>query len=208
MIAGLSFALEPATGLIVTGPNGIGKSTLLRTLAGLIDLSEGTIDLQGMNPDHMRSDYCHYFGHQNAVKPALSALENLSFWQSMTVSPASDGFKPETCTCEEALDLLGLAHAAELPAAYLSAGQTRRLSFARLLVSPRPIWLLDEPSSALDGASEKTLVALMEKHLVAGGSLIAATHIKLPVANSQFLHLSQSPEVSSTAGETPNGGDA
>lgn len=189
MFAGLSFSLERGTALVVTGANGIGKSSLLRTLAGLVPLKEGTLSLDGGEEDRTVFEHAHYFGHQDAVKPALTVLENLVFWQSFTASTAADVFPTEVLDPEAALDDLGIGHTASLPAAYLSAGQKRRLSLARLLVSSRPIWLMDEPTSALDTRSEAQLLGLMNAHLEKGGLIITATHTDLAINSIRTLHM-------------------
>ena len=149
----LSFSLESGTALVVTGANGIGKSSLLRTLAGLVPLAAGSIRLEGGDADRLPQEQAHYFGHQDAVKPALSVLENLRFWQSFATPSALETFAGASRPPLDVLDSLGIGHTAHLPAAYLSAGQKRRLSLSRLLVTPRPVWLMDEPTSALDKAS-------------------------------------------------------
>ncbi|WP_434056122.1 heme ABC exporter ATP-binding protein CcmA [Roseibium sp.] len=185
----LSFTVEKGEALVVTGANGIGKSSLLRTLAGLVPLASGTLRLDGGMPDLMPQEQAHYFGHQDAVKPALSVLENLHFWQSFTASCEPGSFSGGRCSPGEALEKLGIGHTAQLPAAYLSAGQKRRLSLSRLLITPRPIWLMDEPTSALDKASEHQLLGLMNAHLENGGLIITATHTDLSLDRIRKLHL-------------------
>nr|WP_299479148.1 heme ABC exporter ATP-binding protein CcmA [uncultured Roseibium sp.] len=185
----LSFSLEHGTALVVTGANGIGKSSLLRTLAGLVPLAEGTLRLENGEPDKLPHEQAHYFGHQDAVKGALSVLENLGFWQSFMSRCEAKGFSCVPQSPAEALQTLGIAHTAQLPAAYLSAGQKRRLSLARLLVTPRPIWLMDEPTSALDKASEGQLLGLMNTHLAEGGLIVTATHTELALDSMKTLHL-------------------
>ncbi|MBN9673390.1 heme ABC exporter ATP-binding protein CcmA [Roseibium aggregatum] len=185
----LSFTLDQGTALVVTGANGIGKSSLLRTLAGLVSLAGGDIRLEGGQADRLPFEQTHYFGHQDAVKPALSVLENLTFWRSFSAATPADVFAGKTVAPLEALELLGIAHTAHLPAAYLSAGQKRRLSLSRLLVTPRPIWLMDEPTSALDKASEKQLLDLMNGHLASGGLIVTATHTDLALDTTSILHM-------------------
>jgi heme exporter protein A len=133
-------------------------------------------------------EHCHYFGHLDALKPALSVRENLDFWAAF-LAPAEGGGLRRAASLVDALETLGIAHTLDLPAAYLSAGQRRRLALARLLVVPRPIWLLDEPSSALDAASEATLAELMTAHLAAGGMIVAATHQELALPSVLDLRL-------------------
>jgi len=183
----LSFSVAGGAALVVTGPNGAGKSTLLRTIAGLVHPSEGRIGLDGGDAERTVPEQCHYFGHQDGLKTALSVTENLAFWRDFY---GSDGAgRPIAADVTAALALVGLAHLSDLPAAYLSAGQRRRLSLARMLITWRPVWLLDEPTSALDAASESTFVALVNRHLADGGIAVAATHAPLPFARMQTLQL-------------------
>ncbi|PVB61227.1 heme ABC exporter ATP-binding protein CcmA [Labrenzia sp. 011] len=185
----LSFSLNGGSALVVTGANGIGKSSLLRTLAGLVPPSHGSIRLEGGAADTPPEEQAHYFGHQDAVKPALSVEENLQFWQNFTAPAPAPGFSVRSVTPLEALDTLGIGHTAQLPAAFLSAGQKRRLSLCRLLVTSRPVWLMDEPTSALDRRSETQLLELMNAHLAAGGLIVTATHSDLALADVLQLHL-------------------
>lgn len=189
VFAGVSLKVASGTALAVTGANGVGKSSLLRQLAGLVPVAEGAIRLEGGDGERPPFEHCHYFGHQDALKPSLSVTENLAFWQAFAAPAPGLSKKAPAPGVGAALDMLGLGHVASLPAAYLSAGQRRRLSLARLLVVERPIWLLDEPASALDAASENRLVELMNAHLRAGGLVIAATHQPLRLADTATLHL-------------------
>lgn len=189
MFQNLSFSVDRRTALTVTGANGIGKSSLLRTLAGLVPLAHGSIRLEDSEDDKPVHEHAHYFGHQDAVKPALTVLENLEFWRAFSAPVQTDWFSGAARSPLAALDTLGIGHTAQLPAAYLSAGQKRRLSLARLLVTPRPIWLMDEPTSALDKASEHNLLNLMNAHLEDGGLIIVATHTELALDNCKELHL-------------------
>lgn len=172
----IGFRLGAGEALLVTGPNGAGKSSLLRAIAGLLPLAQGRIAVAPVG-DSRLPELCHYVGHADALKPSLTVYENLVFWAAFLASETSaGGGAPQI---EAALTQLGLARIADLPAAYLSAGQKRRAALARLVAVQRPLWLLDEPGTALDAASQKTLGAMMVGHLDAGGMIIAATHAPL-----------------------------
>ena len=147
---GVSFTLAPGEALVITGRNGAGKSSLLDILAGRLHPAAGAIRLEDAG-ERTLPECLHYVGHRDALKAALTAEENLAFARDFLGNPA--------LTPREALDAVGLAHAARLPVAYLSAGQRRRVALARLLVAHRPLWLLDEPTAALDTASQETLRA-------------------------------------------------
>ncbi|APH74299.1 heme ABC exporter ATP-binding protein CcmA [Aquibium oceanicum] len=172
VFSGISFTLADGEGLLVTGPNGSGKSTLLRIVAGLLPSSGGTMEIADADarwPDIASAS--HYLGHQNALKPALSVRENLGFWRDYMGEPH--------LAVTEALEMVGLEEIGHLPLGYLSTGQKRRIAIARLLVSYRPVWLLDEPTAGLDRASEKQFADLMRTHLEDGGMILAATHLPL-----------------------------
>jgi len=173
VFSGLDFAISSGEALAVTGPNGSGKTSLLRLIAGLLTVAGGSIDLEGGEAEMTLPEQAHYLGHRDALKPALSVLENLSFWRDFLGGDPFDA--------DKSLAAVGLDHATHLPAAYLSAGQRRRLSVARLLTVRRPVWLLDEPTNALDAAGQSLFAGLMQEHLARGGLIIAATHAPLGV---------------------------
>jgi heme exporter protein A len=162
----INLQLPAGEALALVGSNGSGKSSLLRLVAGLLRPSAGRIELAGGTAECTIAEQAHYLGHLDALKPSLTVIENLHFWASYL-----GGGTPTP-----ALAAVGLEGLADLPAAYLSAGQRRRLSLARLIAVARPIWLLDEPTSALDSAGQVRLVDLMRQHLVGGGLIMAATH--------------------------------
>jgi heme exporter protein A len=184
LVENLSFSLLNGQALVVTGANGAGKSTLLRGLAGFLPAFHGrALLIDGSNGHETIASHAHYVGHQEGSKPALSARENLAFWQSILALP---GLTSKT-TPEAALTRLGVPQVADLPVAYLSAGQKRRVGLARLLLALRPVWILDEPLTALDVAGQALLTGLMKDHLAMGGMVIAATHAPLGI---ESLHLS------------------
>jgi heme exporter protein A len=175
VFSALDFEASSGEALAVTGPNGSGKTSLLRLIAGLLTIAGGSIDLEGGETELNLPEQAHYLGHRDALKPALSVLENLAFWRDFLGGKALD--KP--LDPAQSLAAVGLDHAARLPAAYLSAGQRRRLSIARLLAVRRPVWLLDEPTNALDATGQSLFAGLMTDHLARGGLIVAATHTPL-----------------------------
>ena len=180
VFAGVSFTVAAGEALMVTGRNGAGKSSLLRLIAGLVRIAAGRLELSGGEPDAPIGEQAHYLGHQDALKPSLSVAENLKFWTDYLGGATPVGV---------ALDAVGLEPLAELPAAYLSAGQRRRLSIARLIAVTRPLWLLDEPTSALDTASQTRLAELMRAHLAGGGLIVAAAHGPIGLERARELKL-------------------
>lgn len=179
LFAGLDFAASTGEALAVVGPNGAGKTSLLRQIAGLLALEAGSIDLEGGDSELTVIEQAHYLGHRDAMKPALTVTENLTFW--------ADFLGGETVLPADCIDAVGLSHAAQLPAGFLSAGQRRRLSIARLLAVKRPIWLLDEPTSALDASSQRIFAGLMTAHLADGGLIVAATHAPLGIKARELV---------------------
>jgi heme exporter protein A len=186
VFSGLDFEASSGEALAVTGPNGSGKTSLLRLIAGLLAVAGGSIDLDGGETELTLPEQAHYLGHRDALKPALSVSENLWFWRDFLGGALSDAKEGLKQNLKQSLAAVGLDHAIDLPAAYLSAGQRRRLSIARLLVVRRPLWLLDEPTNALDAAGQSMFAGLMDDHLAHGGLIIAATHAPLGIAAKEL----------------------
>lgn len=186
IFSGLDFDVSAGEIVAVRGPNGAGKTSLLRILAGLLRPAAGKVELTGADTELTLAEQAHYFGHRDALKPSLTVAENLAFWvRYLGASRAA----AEAPTAAEALSLVGLEPLADLPAAYLSAGQRRRLGLGRLLAAPRPIWLLDEPTAALDVGGQVFLADVMGRHLAGGGLIMAATHGPLGREPSRELTL-------------------
>ena len=192
IVQGVSFSLSNGEALVVTGENGSGKSTLLRALAGLLPLAEGSLDFDllkdGRNDPQIIREHIHYLGHQNAMKPALSVRENLGFWQGFTTPGGANGDDDrDGMAIAEALDFVELPHVIDLPFGYLSTGMKRRVSIAKLLVTERPVWVVDEPTAGLDAKSTAMFSALCADHCTNGGILIAATHLPLGIEGAKTL---------------------
>ncbi|MEJ0074217.1 MAG: heme ABC exporter ATP-binding protein CcmA [Alphaproteobacteria bacterium] len=179
----VNLELSSGEALALVGPNGSGKSSLLRLIAGLLRPFAGRVELAGGHSEHTIGEQAHYLGHLDPLKASLTVGENLAFWVRYLGG--------DIAALPVALASVSLGGLADLPAAYLSAGQRRRLSLARLIAVPRPIWLLDEPTSALDAAGQERLAELMRRHLSGGGLILAATHGPLGI-ECKTLQLGQS----------------
>lgn len=184
----ISFFVDEGNALCVKGPNGSGKTTLLRLIAGLLPAEKGHIRLEGSTGDTGNpGEACHYLGHRNAMKRELTVGENLAFWKdNLGDSPGGSGTKPQ-----EAIEAVGLAGLSHIPFGYLSAGQQRRIAMAKLLVAHRPVWILDEPTAALDTGAETMFAGLVNRHLEKGGIAVAATHQPLGITPMTGLVMSQ-----------------
>lgn len=177
----LNFAVHPGECLILTGVNGAGKSSLLRLMAGLMRPAFGTLSWDGQDVHDLpeRGRTLHYIGHHDSLKPVLTAWENLDFLARM------HGIAPDRA-CLEPFDLASLA---DTPGRMLSAGQKRRLALSRLIAAPAPLWLLDEPTTALDRASIARLESIIEGHRAQGGMVVLSTHGDVNLNRTQTLNL-------------------
>jgi len=174
LIHELDFDLEPGGAISLTGENGVGKTTLLRTLAGFMTPHTGTVTAlergAPVEAEILHSRMIHFLGHHDALSPSRTVSQELKFQADFLGGDVSG------------IEQLNLTPLLDLETRYLSAGQKRRLSFARLLMAKRPIWLLDEPMAPLDTGHRALMAGLMQKHLEDGGMLIAAVHDPLPFA--------------------------
>ncbi len=177
------FVVGAGRALVVTGDNGSGKSTLLRTLAGLMAPADGSVRLEGLTSDAVIAENCHLVSFANALKPELTAAETLVHWRGIL------GGGDRGLSVQEALSRLGMSDLASTPAGILSTGLKRRLALARILVAPRPLWLLDEPTAALDLASSRLVATMIREHLKAGGLAVIATHLDLGIDGVETLNL-------------------
>lgn len=172
VLENVSFSLKPGACLILRGPNGSGKTTLLRTLAGLTPPSAGTINV---NPEDVV-----YTAHLDAVKPQLTVAENIAFWHGIYQTPHTD-----------TLARFNLTDLAQRDAATLSAGQKRRLGLSRLHISGCKVWLLDEPTTALDADHLTQFAQILTDHCATGGIAVVSTHLDLPLRNAQTLDVTE-----------------
>ncbi|HZV84183.1 MAG TPA: heme ABC exporter ATP-binding protein CcmA [Brevundimonas sp.] len=169
----LSFALAPGEAVALTGPNGAGKTSLLRALAGFIRPDAGIIAFAGADGSEARRRHIHWLGHLDGLKGARRARDELAF-QSAWLGADRAGI-------EAAVDLLALEPLLDLEVRQLSAGQRRRLAFARLIATDRPLWLLDEPFAPLDARWRTAIGLLLQAHVDKGGAILAAVHDPLPI---------------------------
>jgi len=167
LVEALTFTVNTGELLQLSGANGAGKSTLLRALAGFLKPEAGEIRWQGGAEDGGQM-HLHYLGHKDGLRGALTPVENLRFAAGLLGGNAAD--------IPAVLAEMGVARLADLPVDVLSAGQKRRVALARLLLVPRPVWLLDEPLNALDAAGQSLLLGLLARHIAQGGMVVAATH--------------------------------
>ncbi len=189
IFAAASFTVEPGQIATLRGPNGSGKTTLLRTLAGLTRAAAGEAwagDVSSAVDLDLFQERIAYAGHADAVKPALTPRETLGFWGGFYDPPSFD----LAARVDEALERLAIREIADEPAGRLSAGQRRRVGLARLLLTGRPIWLLDEPTASLDAAGAGILGEMLEAHAASGGVALLALHGPAPTREALLLDMS------------------
>ncbi|MAH83133.1 MAG: heme ABC exporter ATP-binding protein CcmA [Rhodospirillaceae bacterium TMED8] len=184
VFVGVTFSINSGGAVLVKGPNGIGKSTMLRILAGLMRPIYGTLKWHD-HKTHVEPEIhfkrIHYVGHHDPVKPALTVIENVSFWASL------HGTRDHV---QSALEEFDIAHLADVPARFLSAGQKRKVNLTRILTAPTRLWLLDEPTTGLDAATVAKFEQCMAAHRNSGGMIILSTHTPLDLPEAQVLNLS------------------
>ena len=194
IISDLSLTVAAGQAVLLTGANGAGKTTLIRAIAGFLAPSGGRIALEGAVDDREVAQHCHYVGHVNALKASLTVAENLAFWADYLAEGQQSG-EASSSVLNEALVQLNLDALADIPTAYLSAGQKRRVGLARILMAKRPVWLLDEPTVSLDTASVAIVARLVNEHTASGGFALIATHLPLALTAPRTLHLKAACEV-------------
>ena len=186
LFTGLEFSLGDGELLYLHGHNGSGKTTLLRTVCGLIVPSAGEVRWRGKPIRRQRDEFAAevvYIGHKNGIKDDLTAIENLR------VAAALDGLSLDSAQAVEALARLGLRGHDDLPTRVLSQGQKRRVALARLLVSTAPLWILDEPFTALDTAAVTLLQEVIREHVAAGGMVMLTTHQEVALTSGEVKRL-------------------
>ena len=179
LFAPVSFSLKRGDALLLEGANGVGKTSLMRAIAGLSQLFEGSITSEGLH-EHRLEEHIHYLGHDNGIRPQLSVYETASFFK--------DYFSGDE-DIDGVLKTLGLSGLEDIPCGYLSAGQKRKLAFSRLLLSWRDLWVLDEPLNALDTHARALVHQLIARHREAGGMVIAISHGGLVMAGTERIEL-------------------
>ena len=182
----LDFDLSSGDALVLIGPNGSGKSSLLRMMAGLLRPYDGRLLWDGedaLDDFDEHGANLHYVGHHDAVKSVLTVSENIKFWAELRGG--------NDLGIAEALKIFDIKHLYDTPGQFLSAGQKRRVNLARIIAAPAPLWLLDEPTTALDKATIKRLEAAIQNHRDSGGMVVLSTHSDVNMPGSKTLDLAQ-----------------
>lgn len=185
VFAGLEFRLQPGEAIVLRGPNGSGKSSLLRIMAGLLQPAAGTLawhDASVSDEPETHFSRLHYVGHHDAVKPVLTVSENVRFWARL---------RGQGGGVAAALDAFAIGHLADVPGRFLSAGQKRRVNLARILAHPAPLWLLDEPTTALDQDTIGRFERALARHRAGGGMVVASTHTEIALEGARVLNLAE-----------------
>lgn len=184
----LDFNLNAGGALVLIGPNGAGKSSLLRMMASLLRPAEGRMMWRANGGEDdvwddvdLHGGRLHYVGHHDAVKPVLTAAENIGFWARLRGGGED--------TIQDALGVFDINHLYDVPGRFLSAGQKRRVNLARIIAAPAPLWLLDEPTTALDKATIKRLEDAIQRHRDAGGMVVLSTHADVNTPGAEILNL-------------------
>ncbi len=206
VFSGLDFSLPAGGALVLVGPNGAGKSSLLRMMAGLLRPAAGRLSWTDKNtttdttpegaPDDRdghnvfddldgHAGHLHYVGHHDAVKPVLTVLENVRFWAGVRGGDVDDK------NLTAALKAFDISRLADVPGRFLSAGQKRRVNLARIIAAPAPLWLLDEPTTALDRASIGLLDGAIAAHRKGGGAVVLSTHADINLEAAEVLDVSE-----------------
>jgi heme exporter protein A len=183
VFANLAFTLGGGGALVLRGHNGSGKSTLLRLMAGLLKASEGTITWGGesiLEEPEQHNARLHYVGHLDAVKSVLTVSENIAFWAELRGGHVD---------VEAAMETFGIGFLSDVPGRFLSAGQKRRVNLARIAAAPAPLWLLDEPTTALDSGAIAALESAIKTHRASGGMVVASTHADIGLDDATTLNL-------------------
>lgn len=186
VFADLTFSLGPGEALLLLGPNGSGKSSLLRLMAGLLNPAAGRLTWAGVpvtDDPEAHGGRSRYIGHHDAIKPVLTVHENVAFWARLW---SGDGSRD---TVLKALDAFTIGHLLEVPGRWLSAGQKRRVNLSRLLAAPAPLWLLDEPTTALDRATVALMEDLLAAHRARGGMVVLSTHTDVALPGAKVLQM-------------------
>lgn len=182
LFSGLGFSLGPGSALLLRGPNGIGKSSLLRILAGLLPPAAGSVTLPS------ETQRIAYLGHRDGLKPLATVAESLAFWAAVNGPPAPAA---QRRAIDDAMGSFALDSLADVPCRYLSAGQRRRVALGRVLATATPLWLMDEPTTALDEAGARAFADALARHLAADGLAVVATHAPMAVAGAETLEIAR-----------------